>query len=77
MKLYADTPGRRAAQIVADLLFVFWLVLWVWVGNQVHDTTMALAAPGRETAEANSYVALRPRWRSLLDGFVAVPGPAE
>ena len=39
MKLYADTPGRRAAQIVADLLFVFWLVLWVWVGNQVHDTT--------------------------------------
>ena len=52
MKLYADTPGRRAAQIVADLLFVFWLVLWVWVGNQVHDTTMALAAPGRETAEA-------------------------
>ena len=52
MKLYADTPGRRVAPIVADLLFVFWLVLWVWVGNQVHDTTMALAAPGRETAEA-------------------------
>jgi len=52
VKLYADTPGRRAAQIVADLLFVFWLVLWVWVGNQVHDTTMALAAPGREAAEA-------------------------
>jgi glycosyltransferase involved in cell wall biosynthesis len=25
---------------------------------------------GRETAEANSYPALRARWRSLLDGFV-------
>lgn len=29
---------------------------------------------GRETAEANSYPALRPRWGSLLDGFVAMPG---
>ncbi len=27
---------------------------------------------GRETAEANSYPALRPRWRALLDGFVAI-----
>jgi glycosyltransferase involved in cell wall biosynthesis len=27
---------------------------------------------GRETAEANSYPALRPRWRTLLDGFVAM-----
>ena len=29
-------------------------------------------AAGRETAEANSYPALRPRWRALLDGFVAL-----
>jgi glycosyltransferase involved in cell wall biosynthesis len=28
---------------------------------------------GRETAEANSYEALRPRWRALLDGFVSLP----
>jgi glycosyltransferase involved in cell wall biosynthesis len=27
---------------------------------------------GREKAEANSYPALRPRWRALLDGFVAL-----
>ena len=31
LKLYADTPGRRTAQVVADVLFVLWLVLWVWV----------------------------------------------
>ena len=31
---------------------------------------------GRRTAEETSYVALRPRWRDLLTGFVAVPGPA-
>jgi hypothetical protein len=52
LKLYADTPGRRTAQALADVLFVLWLVLWVWVGIEVHDATMALAAPGRQTAEA-------------------------
>ena len=30
-------------------------------------------AAGRATAEDNSYDALRPRWRALLDGFVALP----
>ena len=30
-------------------------------------------AAGRATAEANSYDALRPRWRALLDGFVSLP----
>lgn len=48
MKLYADTPGRRAPQLAADLLVVLWIVLWAWVGLVVHDTTMALAAPGRQ-----------------------------
>jgi glycosyltransferase involved in cell wall biosynthesis len=28
---------------------------------------------GRATAEANSYAALRPRWRELLRGFVSMP----
>jgi hypothetical protein len=32
---------------------------------------------GRRTAEENSYSALRPRWRSLLEGLVTVPGAAE
>jgi hypothetical protein len=52
LKLYADTPGRRTAQVLADVLFVLWLVLWVWVGNEVHDATLALAEPGRQTTEA-------------------------
>jgi glycosyltransferase involved in cell wall biosynthesis len=30
-------------------------------------------AAGRATAEDNSYDALRPRWRALLDGFVTMP----
>jgi glycosyltransferase involved in cell wall biosynthesis len=31
-----------------------------------------VCAAGRATAEINSYPALRPRWRALLDGFVAM-----
>jgi glycosyltransferase involved in cell wall biosynthesis len=29
---------------------------------------------GRATAEESSYLALRPRWRELLAGFVELPG---
>jgi hypothetical protein len=57
MKLYADSPGRRTAQIVADLLVVAWVVLWVWVGMAVHDGTTALAGPGRQTDESASAMA--------------------
>lgn len=57
MTLYADTPGRRTFQLVVDLLFVAWLVMWAWVGLAVHDGTMALAAPGRQTDESASAMA--------------------
>jgi hypothetical protein len=57
MKLYADTPSRRTFQLVVDLLFVAWLVMWVWIGLVVHDGTMALAAPGRQTDESASAMA--------------------
>ena len=57
MKVYADTPARRLFQIVVDLLFVAWLVVWVWGGLVVHDGTMALAGPGRQTDESASAMA--------------------
>ena len=34
------------------------------------DELARVREAGRATAEANSYPALRPRWRALLDGFV-------
>ena len=55
--LYADIPGRGTFPLVADLLFVLWLVWWVRVGLVVHDGTMALAAPGRQTDESASAMA--------------------
>lgn len=57
MKLYADHSARFAGQVLADILFVCWLVAWVWVGNVVHDATLDLAGPGRQTAESASSLA--------------------
>ncbi|WP_104106515.1 hypothetical protein [Nocardioides sp. 616] len=57
MKIYADTAGRRTRQLVGDLLVLGWFLTWVWVGMAVHDGTMALAEPGRQTAESASGIA--------------------
>jgi len=47
MKVYADSPVRFVRQLVTDVLVVCWLLLWVWIGNVVHDGTLALADPGQ------------------------------
>jgi hypothetical protein len=57
MKLFADTPVRRTLQVLADLLFVTWLVLWVWIGMAVHDGTLELAGPARQTDSAATSMA--------------------
>jgi len=57
MKLYADAPARRTLQMFADLLFVGWLVLWVWIGMAVHDGTLELAGPARQTDSAATAMA--------------------
>ena len=48
MKLYADNSARFTAQLVADVLFVCWVIAWVWIGNVVHDGTLELAGPGHQ-----------------------------
>jgi len=57
MKLYADAPVRRSRQMLADLLFVLWLVGWVWAGHVVQQGTMELAGVGRQTDESASSLA--------------------
>lgn len=54
MTLYAQTPWRRTRQIVADLLFVGWVVLWVRAGQWVYEVVGYLAAPGRTLEDAGS-----------------------
>ncbi|WP_315095186.1 hypothetical protein [uncultured Cellulomonas sp.] len=54
MTLYAQTPARRARQLVGDLLVVVWVVLWVRAGQWVHEVVGRLAAPGRTLENAGS-----------------------
>ena len=54
MKLYADLPGRRTLQLLADVSMLCWVGLWAWVGRGVHDATMTLAGPGRQLVSAGS-----------------------
>jgi glycosyltransferase involved in cell wall biosynthesis len=50
------------------------LVLWaVHVADARPDELEGGLRAGRETAEATSYEALRPRWQALLRDFVAMP----
>ena len=51
MKLYADAPTRRSRQLLADVLFVLWIVGWVWLGHVVQHGTMQLA--GRRPADGH------------------------
>jgi hypothetical protein len=52
--LYAQTPWRRARQVIGDLLVVGWIVFWVRAGLWVHDVVGRLAAPGRTLEDAGS-----------------------
>ena len=54
MKLYADLPGRRTLQILADVGMLAWSCGWAWVGRLVHDQTLGLARPGRQLQSAGS-----------------------
>lgn len=85
MKLYATSPTRSALQMAADVGFLLWLLLWLWVGNAVHDGTLALAEPGERTASsADRLAGAMDDARSLLgdvplvgDGVAAPFGEAS
>lgn len=53
--LYSDNPGRRGAQIVADLLVMIWVVTWAVAGHLVRTGMQAVAQSGydlRDRADA-------------------------
>ncbi len=56
MKLYADTPTRRARQLVADVLILLWVGFWVYAGRQVHDLVTALRSPADSLTSAGQSV---------------------
>lgn len=62
---------------MVDVEDVEGIVAWTaHVAEAPADVLDRVRRAGRATAEENSYDALRPRWRALLSGFVAMPEPA-
>jgi hypothetical protein len=77
MKVYADSTPRFAAQLLADVLFVCWVIAWVWIGHTVHDGTLELAGPGDQTTEsANGLADSMTEAGDFLSGVPVVGGGA-
>lgn len=52
MILYAQTPARRAGQVVADVGTLAWTVGWVVAARWLHGQLLRLSAPGRSVQHA-------------------------
>jgi hypothetical protein len=72
MQLYADSPGRRAAQVTADIAAVVWIVVWTRVAVWLHDLVLLLAEPGAALESAGD--SLDARVSDAADVVAGVPG---
>ena len=70
----ADLVRHRENGWMVEAEDVDGLVEWVLHVSEAGSAELEpVLDAGRAVAEACSYAALRPRWRALLDGFVALP----
>jgi hypothetical protein len=74
MKLYADLPLRRAAQLAGDVLVIVWVVVWVKVGQAVHDATARLEGAGRQMQSAGNGIGRNMRSASASVSDVPLVG---
>jgi hypothetical protein len=52
VKLYAETAGLRARQVLIDLAVVAWTAAWVWAGVTLYRLVEKLAVPGARLEQA-------------------------
>jgi hypothetical protein len=52
VKLYAETSGLRARQVLGDLAVVAWTAAWVWAGVTLYRLVEKLAVPGARLEQA-------------------------
>jgi len=57
VRIYADQPGHRLRQIIADMLGLVWCILAVLAGKAVYDLIDMLAGPGRLLEDAGDGMA--------------------
>jgi len=69
MQLYADTAGRRTAQVVGDVIALGWIGLWVWVARRLRDLVLLLGEPGAVLEDAGDSMSAR-----VIDAADAVAG---
>jgi len=68
---YAETTGRRTAQVLADAAVLAWVWLWWWLSRMLHDLVAALGAPGRGLAGASDRLASG--FRDVADAVDGAP----
>ncbi|MBA3524766.1 MAG: hypothetical protein H0T85_09495 [Geodermatophilaceae bacterium] len=76
MRLYAQTPVRRTAQLAGDLALLAWCVGWILVGGFVHGLVGELAGPGRTIENAGRDFEGSMREVSAAVGDVPIAGDA-
>ncbi len=69
MKLYSDLTGRRTAQVLADLVVLFWVSFWGYAGRRVHDAILALHGPADGLRDTGASLS-----QSMSDASAAVHG---
>jgi hypothetical protein len=52
VKLYAETAGLRARQVLVDLAVLAWTTAWVWAGVTLYRLVGKLAVPGARLEQA-------------------------
>jgi hypothetical protein len=56
LTLYPDVPSDRRRQIILDVLVVGLVILFIWIGTQVHDLVDALSVLGSGVASAGDNI---------------------
>ena len=54
MRLYAETAGLRARQLLGDLAVLAWTAAWVWAGLALYRLVEKLAVPGARVEQAGN-----------------------
>jgi hypothetical protein len=57
VKFYADTPSRRARQVIADVWFLGWCLLWIWLAVKLNNLIEPLGTPGAKLEDAGDSLA--------------------
>ncbi len=52
MKIYAETPHLKVAQLLRDAAVVTWIVVWVRVSMWIYELVEKLGAPGKSIESA-------------------------